>query len=86
MGAVSNTTIGALISQDILLLANALSGESCDEQDRLIVSIKMDLNLDLLTATEEEIAAHADELKDFQVKYQELNQLLLQYNLYHHRN
>lgn len=71
MITIPSSTLGALISQDLLLLADALSGASCDEQDRLLTTIKLDLNIDLATATTDEVVAKAEELRQFQIKYQE---------------
>lgn len=71
MITIPSTTLGVLISQDLLLLADALSGVSCDEQDRLLTTIQLDLGIDLSKATAEEIVAKSEELRQFQIKYQE---------------
>lgn len=71
MTTVSNAILGALISQDLLLLADALSGTSCDEQERLLVTLQMELQVDLSTMTIDDVIARAEDLRHFQVKYQE---------------
>lgn len=71
MASISNAVIGALISQDLLLLANVFSGELSDKTEKLIVAIKLKIHLDLTTATPEDIVEHSAALTEFQTSYQE---------------
>ena len=71
MTSISNAVVGALISQDLLLLANVFSGELSDKTEKLIVAIKLKIHLDLITATPEDIVEHSAALTEFQTNYQE---------------
>ena len=71
MTPLSNAVIGALISQDLLLLANIFSGEVSDKSEKLLVAIKLKLHLDLTQSTPEDIVKHSTALMEFQTNYQE---------------
>ena len=71
MSSIPNSVIGALISQDLLLLANAFTGEVTNEEERLIVAIKLKLHIDMQNTTPDEILSRSKELSEFQTKYQE---------------
>lgn len=71
MSSIPNSVIGALISQDLLLLANAFTGEVTNEEERLIVAIKLKLHIDMQNTTPDEILSRSKELAEFQTNYQE---------------
>lgn len=71
MSSIPNSVIGALISQDLLLLADAFTGEVTNEEERLIVAIKLKLHIDMQNTTPNEILSRSKELAEFQTNYQE---------------
>lgn len=71
MAVVSNEILGALISQDLLLLASVFANNHTDEQERILVAIKLKTQIDLTNTTTEEIVNHANDLRSFQLIYQE---------------
>lgn len=71
MSPVSNAIIGALIAQDLFLLVDAVAGMPCDETERLLETLHIETQIDLITATTEDIVNQTEKLRQFQDKHQE---------------
>lgn len=71
MPPIPSTVVGALVAEDLLLLAQVFSDGTSEGQELLETAIQMKLGISLSAATPELITQRASDLKKFQHTYQE---------------